>query len=589
MHILVINLLRLGDLVQCSPMLRTLRARHPEAKITLVVQDIFQETAALLPHVDELLPLPTLQLAPLLHQEERWAEGYQFLVQWLKDHFQPRPDLAVNLTPNLLGAFLTFLSGAGKKRGFILNRDRQFLSQPAWMSYLMVISRARRANPFNLVDIFSKAAGLEPDGAGLAVQVPPNARDQAGAFLAERALNPETTLVGLLPGASQPQRCWPPEKNAQVAQQLLAARPCHFLILGSKGERPLGEKLASLLPPGTSTLCAGGTSIAGLAALLARLNLLITNDTGPMHLAAAVKTPVLAFFLAGARVQDTGPVGEGHLALEPRLDCHPCHYPDSCTLFNCHAAIPPEAVAYWALHLLEKRPFTPVADAAPWKDLQVYHSTFDPTGYHVHLPLIRRPLDREHFWTFLHRAAWPRFLDGTGAPGDSLSRWLLKIAASHFLAPEDDLGLAGGYRDLQELLELTNRGERLAQRLEALPGESHAPSYLWQQAEAVRNIDPQLHRLGVGSPEIASFIELYFQEQRGVADTDLDLLARQLARAYQGLHQAGKICLEVLGEMAGNFPGLLPYINMLPEMAHLVQRLSPKTDSHQILEVAPCK
>jgi hypothetical protein len=351
----------------------------------------------------------------------------------------------------------------------------------------------------------------------------------------------------------------------------------------------LGEKIASLLPPGTTTLCAGGTSIAGLAALLSRLHLLITNDTGPMHLAAAVQTPVLAFFLAGARVQDTGPVGEGHLSLEPRLDCHPCHYPDSCSLFKCHAAISPEAVAAWALHLLEKRPLTPIPDAAPWRDLQVYLSTWDPTGHHAHLPLIRRPLDRKHFWTLMHRAAWPRFLDGTGAPGDALDRWLLEVLTGHFLPPENDLGLAAGQRALNELLDLTAHGERLARRLLGLPEERRSPSYLWQQAEAIRGIDPELHRLAVGSPEIAAFIEFYFHQQRGNAETDVTLLARQLAQAYQRLHQAGKICLQVMGEMAGNLPALSQYISTLPEMAHLVHRPLKKTDTHQIFEVAPCK
>lgn len=581
MHILVINLLRLGDLVQCSPVLRALRTRHPEARITLAVQDVFRETAALLPGVDQLLAFPTVKLAPLLDRENNWTEGYKLLANWLANYLEPRPDLVINLTPTIMGAILSFLGRGKEVRGFTLHPARQFLTQPAWMSYLMVISRARRANPFNLVDIFVKAAGLEPDGAGLEVQIPPDAQEQAGAFLSGLSLPPGTALVGLLPGASQPQRCWPPEKYAQVAGLLMAARPCHFLIFGSRGEKPLGEKLASLLPPGTTTVCAGGTSIAGLAALLSRLNLFITNDTGPMHLAAAVKTPVLAFFLAGARVQDTGPVGAGHLALEPRLDCHPCHYPDSCTLFKCHAAISPEAVAAWALHLLAGSPPAPVSDAPCWRDLQVYLSTFDPTGHHAHLPLIRRPLDRKHFWTWLHRAAWPRFLDGAGVSG-ALDGWLREVLTRHFLAPEDDLGLAAGHRDLHELLELTDRGTRLARRLLGLPGEGLAPSHLWQQAEALRSIDPELHRLAVGSPEIAAFLEFYFQEQRGGVETDVNLLARQLAQAYQSLGQAGKICLQIMPEMVWVLE-IPPHIRTIAKMAHLVHKSPPKD---QILEVA---
>jgi hypothetical protein len=147
--------------------------------------------------------------------------------------------------------------------------------------------------------------------------------------------------------------------------------------------------------------------------------------------------------------------------------------------------------------------------------------------------------------------------------------------------------LAASHRDLAELLELTARGERLACRLRDLPPERRSPSFLWQQAEAIRGIDPELHRLAVGSPEIAAFIEYYFLEQRGSVETDVSLLARQLAQAYRGLRQVGKSCLAAIGEIASCNPDIDSHINVLPEMAHLVQRLTPKKD--QILEVAPCK
>ena len=185
MHVVVLNLLRLGDLVQCSPVFRSLRARYPEARITLIVQDIFQETAMLLPGPDRVLPVPYLKLAPLLDQKGAWPEAYQFLADWLEENLQPRPDLVINLTPTLLGAIFSFLSRAPEVRGLTLNASRQFLTQPSWMSYLMVISRARRANPFNLVDIFLKGGGLEPDGAGLTVEIPAAALGQAEAFLGD--------------------------------------------------------------------------------------------------------------------------------------------------------------------------------------------------------------------------------------------------------------------------------------------------------------------------------------------------------------------------------------------------------------------
>jgi ADP-heptose:LPS heptosyltransferase len=588
MRILVINLLRLGDLIQCSPVLRSLRTAYPEAHITLMAQDAFQETAFLVPGPDLVLPLPTRKIAPLLDREGAWPEAYGFLNDWLREHLEPPPDLVINLTPNFLGALLSFLCRSKEVRGLTLNAAKSFVTRPAWMTYLMVVSRARKANPFNLVDIFQLGAGLQPGGSGLAAKIPPEAHSQAEAALGGLGLSPETSLVGLLPGASQPQRCWPPEKYAQVARQLLSKRSCHFFIFGSRSEQPLGEKIARLLPPGTATLCAGGTSLAALAAMLSRLHLFISNDTGPMHLAAAVKTPVLAFFLAGAQARDTGPVGEGHISLEPRIDCHPCHYPDSCSLFQCHQALSPEAVAAWALHLLERRPSTPIPDAPRWRDLQVYLSTWDPTGHQAHLPLILRPLDRKHFWILAHRIAWSRFLHGADAVSSSLTRWLNEVLERHFLPPEDGLGVRDGQAALREMLEIASRGEELARGILKISGLRHPPAFLWQQAEAIRRIDPQLHRLGVSSPEIAAFIEFYFQEQRGQAEGDVNLLADHLSQAYSRLGQAGKICLEASAEIIRQHPVISAYLLNLEGGTNCAD-LSGNPDLHQIIEVAPCR
>ncbi len=112
-----------------------------------------------------------------------------------------------------------------------------------------------------------------------------------------------------------------------------------------------------------------------------------------------------------------------------------------------------------------------------------------------------------------------------------------------------------------------------------LPEHRHTPSFLWQQAEAIRGIDPQLHRLGVGCPEIAAFIELYFQEQRGQTETDVNLLARQLAQAYSQIHQAGKICLQVIGEIINDSPDLSNHMATIPELAQLMHKSSEKADA----------
>ncbi len=584
MEILVINLMRLGDLVQCTPVLRQARARYPGARLTLLVMDLFQEPATLLPGVDRLLTFPSGPLAALLDQGD-WPAAYRQLSEWLAKHLTPPPDLVINLTPNILAAILSFATGGREMRGLAVDRGREIHTAPAWMSYAFMVSKARQANPFNLVDLFLRGADLTPDGAGLELRIPPEAQSQADEALAALSLPEGTALVGMLPGASSPVRRWPPEKFAQAGKALLDHRDCHFLVFGSPSETPLGEAILQLLPPGTATLCLGRTSIPVLTAMLHRLDLLITNDTGPMHLAAAVDTPVLALFLASARVHDTGPVGEGHISLEPRLDCHPCM--NFCARPQCYRVISPEAVAAWALRLMDAKPLPPVSEDRGWPDLRVYRATFDPLGYHTHVPLVRQPLDRRHFWIWLHRAAWGQLLDGHNG---SLRGWLQNLLTRSYLPPRDDLGWAEGQRALEELVHLAHQGQAVAGQILALARNPAAsPIRLWQKGEELRQIDPRLRRLAVKLPELASFIEFFFQQQRVDDNRDLLSLAREMSSIYRYLQSIGEICREEMGQLGRNFPGILYDINDINGMAQLVQNIPENSSSQNHLEVQPCR
>jgi ADP-heptose:LPS heptosyltransferase len=546
--IVVINLMRLGDLVQTSPVLRCLRAHYPESRITLVVKDLFQETAKLLPGGDRLLAFPSINLAMSLDQEGGWPEAARRLEAWLKESFPRPPDLAVNLTPTLMGSILGFATGAQEVRGMTVNRAWELGTRPDWASYALIVSKARQANPFNLVDLFLREAGLAPDGRGLEVAVPLDAEREAEAFFLGFQLPADTALVGLFPGASHPARCWPTQQLARTALMLLEKQSCHFFIFGSPGEAPLGEAICQQVPAAAITSLLGRTSPAVLAAYLKRLDLLITNDTGPMHLAAAVGTPTLALFLASARVQDTGPAGKGHVILEPRLDCHPCLAP--CPQPLCHQAISPEAVCFWAGKLLNKEPLLPLDDAPLLDPIRAYLSTTDPQGYHAYLPMVRRSLGPRDLMLWVHRAAWGQVLDGSAFSQAPLREWLEKILQENYLPPREDPGLVARERSLGDLREAASQGEKLASEIGTLATSGQrSPVRVLQKVEALGVVDLNLRRIGVAFPELAAFVEFFFQEQRDKDGTEILPLARELQEAYGQLRRLGELALERLAEM----------------------------------------
>ncbi|MGQ9687972.1 MAG: glycosyltransferase family 9 protein [Desulfobaccales bacterium] len=548
MEIVVINLMRLGDLIQCTPVLRGLRTGYPDSRVSLVVQDLFRDTAALLPNVDRLLPFPSSILATLLDQEQGWPEAVKCLNAWLQESFPRPPELVINLTPTQVGGILAYLTQAREMRGIMTNSRRTLVTRPSWASYALVVSKVRQTNPFNLVDLFLRESGLIPDGQGAAAAVPAAADKEAEGFFRQLELPPATSLIGLLPGASQPERCWPPEFFAQAGQRLLETRACHFLIFGSTKERPLGEAIARQMPPGTVALFLGRTSPALLAAYLKRLDLLITNDTGPMHLAAAVGTPTLALFLASARVQDTGPVGQGHVVLEPDMDCHPCLTP--CPSRRCQKTISPQAVAWWAARRLDPTPLTLSEEKNSWPGLRISLAGTNPEGYQTYLPLVRRPLGRREFWLWVHRLTWGQVLDSSTFLAASAQAWVEKILLRHYLPPREELGIQAGEGFLLELGHAAAHGERITHRIMTLADcAQEFPGRLWQQIEVLKGVDQNLRRLGAAFPELRALVEFFFQEQRDNEASEILPLAGRLQQSYVLLKRLGEAALESVARL----------------------------------------
>lgn len=586
MDVLVINLMRLGDIIQSGPVVRRLKAEYPGARVTYLVMDIFRGVAELLRGVDRLVALPTLKLAEALDRDG-WPGAYRQLYGWCEEHFRPGPELVVNLTPTLMGGALAFSVGAREVRGFVVDRERQIFTRPAWASYSLVVSKARNANPFNLVDLFLKGAGLSPDGRGLEVRVPPEAVGQVEAAISALSLPENMALVGLFPGASRPERQWPTANFAAAARALLASRPCHFFIFGSAGERALGEAVGRELEPARVSLCLGETTPAQLAAYLARLDLLITNDTGPMHLAAAVGTRVLALFLASARAHDTGPAGVGHVTLESRLECHPCLTP--CSHPRCHEVISPEAVAALALAMLGKGKVDWQKGARRGQHLRIYRSGTDPQGCQALFPLGRRALGRLDFWVWVHRSAWARMLDRGAGAGGEMAAWIKGHLAEAYLAPEEDLQVEEGRRVLKEVCRLAALGMAEADGIrQSAEGGAMAPARLRQRLKCIEDIDGSLKRLSLEFSEAAAFIEFFFQEQRREGGQDAAVLAQSLVQAYGVLRELAAGSLMAMENLAGNLPDQVRQPGCAA-MAHDVQDMevdNPALQPHS--EEWPC-
>jgi heptosyltransferase-2 len=163
-------------------------------------------------------------------------------------------------------------------------------------------------------------------GVGLRVSATPDVRLQPLAAWTARAdalLGGDGPWIGINPGAFfGSAKRWEPARYAAAGERLARETGARVAILGGTRERPLGEAIAAAMEPPVRVLC-GETSLGELVGVLARLRLLLTNDSGPMHVAAALGVPVVAVF-GPTDWRETGPVGARQRLVREPVHCSPC-------------------------------------------------------------------------------------------------------------------------------------------------------------------------------------------------------------------------------------------------------------------------
>jgi len=203
---------------------------------------------------------------------------------------------------------------------------------------------------------------------------------------------------------------------------------------------------------------------------------------------------------------------------------------------------------------------------------------------------VRQPLNRRNFWLWLHRYVWGETLEGPEFPGVLLRQWLNNLLCRHYLPPQGDLEVTRGQSSLSKLCRIASRGEELAQEIGSLAEEDQEFSVrLWQKIEALQGVDQGLRRLEVAFPELAAFMEFFFQEQQMKHGSEAILLAKELQEAYARLKRLGELGLARLSELRADL-GFVEGSGLCPEVAQAVQETLPKSEALQPeSEGSPCR
>lgn len=299
MRILIVKPSSLGDIIHALPTVRILRRAHTQAHIAWLANDNFAPLLAGCPIIDRVIPFARRRLGRV----SSLPEAFHFARTLKAEGF----DWAVDLQCLLRSALISRASGAPRRTGLADGREG------STFFYNEIVKLP--PSPTHAVDrylMLPRQLGLELDR----VEFP-----LGGSPVAQRE-----TLILVNPGARWATKRWPADRFAALLDALAARWPDHRLaILGSSDERPLAESIAARAKAKADIL-AGRTTLPELTTLMRRARLLISNDTGPLHLAVAVGTPTVSMF-GPTDPRLTGPYpfgGEKNIVLTAETDCAPC-------------------------------------------------------------------------------------------------------------------------------------------------------------------------------------------------------------------------------------------------------------------------
>lgn len=337
-RIAILRALHLGDLLLAVPAFRSIRAGFPEAEITLIglpwASDFVRRFSQYLDRFVEFAGYPGIPEAPCDAQRtarflaEQRSYGYDLVIQMHGSGEASNP-CALALGGCIAAGYYAGAPPPGLDPAAPYPDDQPEIFRNLELARLLGC----------------------PD-CGTELKFPLTELDRAeAAQLLEPHEKPGRPSIGLHVGARAPARRWPAERFATVGDALADRLGALIVLTGSRSELPLVEAVASMMAC-HPLVVAGKTSLGGLAAVIERLDLFISNDTGPAHLAVALGTPSVTIF-GPADHRRWAPLNqERHQTIRLPVPCSPCSHWECPIDHRCLSAIRPEQVIDVATRLL---------------------------------------------------------------------------------------------------------------------------------------------------------------------------------------------------------------------------------------------
>ena len=338
-RILISRTDRLGDVLLSTPVIKALRDAFPHAFIAMIIHPAAKDVLEHNPYLDEVIIYDKDDL------HKSWRGSWRFSQNLKKKKF----DLAIMLHPTNRAHLVAFFAGIrerlgyDRKLGFLLTRRIKHTKQLGQMHEV----------EYNL-DLL-KHLGISPLEKKLFMPIRAESEMWLDALFRREGIKVNDKLLAIHPGASCPSKIWPNSRFAEAADKLAEKYGFKILVVAGPGDLKLANEVTKHMRHPALNL-AGRTSVSQLASVLKRCQLFISNDSGPVHIATAVGTPVISIFgraQKGLSPKRWGPLGERDRVLHKDVGCIECLAHNCVKEFACLKAITVDDVVRMAEEILQ--------------------------------------------------------------------------------------------------------------------------------------------------------------------------------------------------------------------------------------------
>ena len=396
----------MGDLIQSTALFKKIKLFYPESRVKLIISKEFAEITPFLPYVDEIKPIDVTGLSELLK-----ANNFDLTIDVLKaldamfdGILQVNYDLAVNLSHDEFSVYFLYILNSLKNIGISVNREGIIISNDEMIAYIFSAVKNRKVSVLNLVDLYERTIKTNKTQNKQHVNKiyldtkkidEEHNGNKEFEVLKKYGIEESDNIVSFAIGASTELKKWRYDYFAELAKMFLNGDiKTKVVLLGAKYDVKTGGFIESIVASERLINLTGKTSVSDLVYVVRRSNLLITHDTGTMHIGVAVETKLMVIYTGNVGFLETGPYAENRLLVIPDIGCFPCDFNLKCLNPVCQGLIKPEYIYDMSLMVLEKENDY-AQKLSDYKNSGIipYLSRFDSKKFIDYLPAVKIKLN----------------------------------------------------------------------------------------------------------------------------------------------------------------------------------------------------